>query len=583
MSVKPVDLPDECWELIFRSFGHRRHYESVSSVCKQFLSITNRLQSSLTIFDPTILVLPQLFVRFRNIKFIDLSHFHGDIDGVLCQIARSGLALDSLDISDQKILPVQGLREFSSRMRNLRVLSCSSIRSLRDSDLLVIADCFPFLEELDISFPENGPKYSSASLKDARRFAVPVSDFGIMALTMVLKNLRKVNLSGNRFITDESLLFLSKNCEYLKEIAICDCDFITQVGISSAIHQRPNLTSISLSNFGNGRINGRPNINPDFIDSLMSLKSLTTIDFSNSSVSDDLLCSVAEEGLPLKRVILRECCNCTYAGISYLLSKCQSVEYLDLQKANFLTDQHMRELSLFIRNVTFINLSGFMQLTNSTFLILTRNCPFLKEIKMVRTNLGVEGLENCLVDFVHTEVKTLHLGKNLKLRDEDVKKIASICPNLELLDLSSCWGISEKGVVEALKKCCKIKYLSLAYCAGLMLFEINFDLPKLEVLNLSESRIGDEALSIISKTCCGLTHLDLQNCFNVTANGVKQVVENCRGLREINLKCCNKVSGDIIPWMVSSMPSLRKIMAPPGFVFSEGKTRLFLRHGCLVC
>ncbi|KAI4329380.1 hypothetical protein L6164_021648 [Bauhinia variegata] len=584
MSAISVDLPEECWELVFRFLGHHRRLESLSLVCKQFLSIANRLRFSLTIYDPTILVLPRLFLRFPRLRIIDLSHFRGDLDRVLFQISRSGLDLDSLCLSNQKTLPLDGLRALSnSKMKKLKALICSKMKFLQDTDLVVIGDCFPFLQELDISFPGNSVDFSLTSLNDPETFVRPVSDSGIITLSSVLRNLRKVNLSGNYLVTDKSLLSLCNNCESLKEITLSGCNFITQIGIAYTILHRPNLTSISFSVIGNRRILGIPSIDLDLIDSLLSLKSLAAIDLSNSCISDELLCSIAEEGLPLKKLILQSCCNYTYAGISCLLSRCQSVQYLDLQKAEFLTDQNVRELSIFLGNVISVNLSDTYKLTNSTFFTLTRNCPLLKEIKMERTHLGVQGLEDSVMDFVvNTQVESLHLAHNIRLGNESMKQFASVCPNLEMLDLRSCYCFSEEGVVEILKRCRKIRHLCLAFCAGLELFEIDFEVPKLEVLNLSGSRISDEGLSIISKRCCGLVHLELESCSNVTAKGVKQVVENCRALRKINLKCCRKVPANIVAWMVFARPSLRKIMAPPSLDLSDSQRKLLLRHGCLV-
>ncbi|XP_054792989.1 F-box protein At5g51380-like [Prosopis cineraria] len=297
MSFEWADLPRECWELILRSLKHRRDYDSVSLVCKEFYSITRRLHSSLTIYDSTFPFLPRFFVRFPALKFIDLSNFTGDLNPVLAQISKSRLALDSLNISNQNSLPIDGLQKLGSKMRNyLRVLICSGICDLQDSDLVLIADSFPLLEELHIGFPEFDPKFT-------------VSDSGFTALTMRLKSLRTVKIDA---------------------------------------------------------------------------------------------------GLPLSKLILRKCSDYTYSGISCLLAKCQSVQYLDLQNAN-LIDQDMRELSLFLRNVTFINLSFCSKLTNSTFLTLTRNCPVVSEIRMERTDLGTEGLkEDYLNDFVvHSQVKRL--------------------------------------------------------------------------------------------------------------------------------------------------------------------------------
>ncbi|CAI8601376.1 unnamed protein product [Vicia faba] len=548
------DFPEGCWESIFRFLGQGNDLESVSVVCKQFLSITNRIRISLTIHNPAIIFLPRLLSRFLRLKVIDLSYFTGELEGLLHQISQSGLDLDLINVSNQKTLPVDGLRELGSKMINLRVLICSNIGSLRDSHLIMIAYCFPFLKELDISFPLDSE----------------VSDFGILKLSTMLENLHKIDLSGNHLVTNESLLSLCQNCRSLEEISFVTCFQITQVGIASAFRMRPSLASISF-NIEKKRIHG-PGLTPlpinmDLIVSLMSLKKLNAVDLSNSFISDEVLISLADSaGNFLKKLVLHDCCNFTFSGISYVLSNCQSIQCLDLRKADFLTDQCIKKLSMFLLNLTSINLSGCCQLTNSTFFILTKNCKFLNEIKMERTYIGVDGEEdfNSMSDFlINLQMKAVYFGDNILLNDVSLSKFSSVCPSLQFLDLSACEGISEECVVEVMKRCCKIRHLNLAY-TGIEKFEINFEISQLEVLNLSGSRIEDETLFIISKFCIGLLFLDIQNCCYITTNGVRKVIENCRGLKALNLKNCRLVDDDFVFTLTFTKPSLRTIITPSG-------------------
>lgn len=447
--------------------------------------------------------------------------------------------------------------------------------SLKNSDLVLIAECFPFLRHLDISFPE-----------DTDSSVGPVSDVGVKALSLALSELRKVNLSGNFFINDPSILSLCKNCEFLEELVIFECHFITQRGIFTAIRERPCLRSFSVSNFGCGTKKGdflRPNVTSDFIDALVSLKGLTCLDLSCSSISDELLCCVAEEEVPLKKLVLQGCCNYSYVGVFCLLSTCRFVEYLDLQNAVFLCDRGLEQLCEFLGNLVSINVSGCRMLTDLALFALVSKCPLLSEIKMGATDIGKKRVGDDLIGgVVNCQVKSLYLGSNSLLGDESVEMFASVCPGLEVLDLSSCCGISD-GVVEVLRRCCEVRHLSLAFCSGVKLAGLNFQVPKLEELNLSGSGVDDEALSVISKCCCRLLHLDLENCSRVTAKGVRHVVENCTRLREINLVSCYEVAASVVAWMVFSRPSLRRIMAPPSFDLSDGQRELLLRHGCLVC
>ena len=92
--------------------------------------------------------------------------------------------------------------------------------------------------------------------------------------------------------------------------------------------------------------------------------------------------------------------------------------------------------------------------------------------------------------------------------------------------------------------------------------EINFEVSKLEVLNLSRSATDDEALYAISKSCGGLLQLDLESCYDVTDKGVRQVVEKCTKLREINLRDCQNMAGNVVSEILLSRPLMRKIMIP---------------------
>ncbi|CAK8537882.1 unnamed protein product [Lathyrus sativus] len=386
----------------------------------------------------------------------------------------------------------------------------------------------------------------------------------------MLESLNKIDLSGNHLVTDKSLLSLCQHCRSLEEISFFTCFKITQFRIASAFRMRPSLASISF-NIEKKRIHG-PGltlvpINVDLIDSLASLKRLNVVDLSNSFISDEFLISLANSaGNFLKKLILHDCCNFTFSGISYVLSKCQYIQCLDLRKADFLTDQCIKKLSMFLLNLTSINLSGCFQLTNSTFFILTKYCQLLNEIKMERTYIGVDGEEdfNSMTDFsINLQVKVVYFGDNVLLNDVSLSKFSSICHNLQFLDLSACEGISEECVVEVMKRCSKIRHLNLSY-TGIEKFQINFEILQLEVLNFSGLRIQDETLFIIWKLCIGLLSLDIQNCCYITTKGVREVIENCKGLKELNLKNCQLVDDDFVFMQTLTKPSLRTIITPSG-------------------
>ncbi|QHN75603.1 F-box/LRR-repeat protein [Arachis hypogaea] len=511
-------LPDECWELILKHISDHLDHESLSLVSRQLRFLTNRLRTDLSVLDPVPPLLPALFRRFPNLTTIKITrYFTGDINALLSQIASLDLpSLHSLDLSHQPTFPSHGLRQFSEKFPTLKSLNCSFM----PQDLCLIVECFPNLEEIDVSFPP----YNCDEITDYSH---------VKAFASGLKKLRK---------------------------------------IANAIRQRPQLRSLAFS--------GLYHRFSEFIDALVNLKGLTCLDLSYCRVSDEVLCAVAEEGLPLRELSLPSCKEYGYDGISCLLRKCNNLQYLDLENTEFLNDQCVIELSLLLGNLNFVKLNRNKKLTDLSLLAIMRNCPRITDIRMETTGVGKQKLEeeDCLI--VNSQVKFLYLAQNSWLDDKSVTMLASVCPNLEKMDLSYC-GMVSKGAMEVLWRCCKIQHLDLAYLGYRLCqfqFKVNFEVPTLFVLNLSSSRISNEELSLISKSCYNLKELKLEYCDKITVSGVKLVVKYCKQLRMISLYSCENVSSDVIAWMVLTRPSLKKITYASGAVV--GKRDLLLSHGC---
>ncbi|RHN68564.1 putative leucine-rich repeat domain, L domain-containing protein [Medicago truncatula] len=261
-----------------------------------------------------------------------------------------------------------------------------------------------------------------------------------------------------------------------------ECPLLTHAGIASAIYERPSLSSFSVGNFMEPRES--KNVTSYFIDSLVSLKHLTHLDLSLSCVTDDMLISVANEDLPLRNLVLQDCCEYTYFGISYFLSKCRFVQHLNLQNAKFLNDDdNSSMLYPYLRDLVSINVSGCNMLTNVTLFAFPRHCPLLSDIRMESTSIGIGPLGE---PFVYRQVKSLHLANNSQLLNVNIDIFAFMFPNLQLLDLNSCPGIS-KDIGNVLRRWGDIRYLELPFYPQKELPWINFKSSKLEVLNLSKS------------------------------------------------------------------------------------------------
>ncbi|KAE9456697.1 hypothetical protein C3L33_11403, partial [Rhododendron williamsianum] len=544
------DLPDEVWELILNKL-HQRHHsllESPSLSCKRFLSITNALRTRLSIVDRTTIPLSTLFNRFPNLNSVHLRFFSaGDLGRVIADIATSGLNLRTLNFTGTDSLPLESCRLLGSRMKNIRVLICLALRTLRDIELVVIADSMPCLEDLDISFPENDfgsdPELQGRSLGE-----VGVTDSGIEVVSSKLKCLQKISMSGNEFLTDKSLIALSTNCVHLKEISVLGCHLLTLFGIGFVLRNSTNLSLLSVGEIDFGRLD-------DF--SIRWARNLSTLNIYNSVVSDECLHLLANAGIPLKKFTLSHFVgSCfTFSGISSLLNKYRSLKGLSLVRIDFLTDEKM---------------SGLSQCLSA-----------LVTISLDRTNLGGGGDKT--TDIVkNPRIKSLNLENNRNLSDECLAKLASVCPSLEFLVVSSCKGITEKGIADFLKSGSKLRSLRIDECGGIKNIGNGFELSELDFIGAARSGINDDGLVLIGNRCRGLLNLNLDGCLGVTIVGLKEILTNCERLRMINLTGCLNVCTETVDWMVFSRPSLRKIILPHSYLPSESQRQLFLHHGCLV-
>lgn len=584
MAPSCEELPEEIWELILNGLGddHHSEFESLSLVSKRLLSLTDRLRLRFTVVDQTYFIhgtISRLLYRFKHLKTLDLSMLkHGNLETALHEIARSSVALnlEVLDISNHESVPIESLKELGLSNRKLKVLRCANVTKLRDEDLIAIAKFHPDLEELDVSYPRH--KFTIPEFRSCNISELMITDAGIEVLSSGLKNLIKINISMNHLLTDNSVFYISSNCLRLQEIALIDCTLITMKGVRFMLHNSPNLRTISMCFISN--FHGTSSL---FMNPATSGRSLCSLHFKDSDISDEFLNSIAKAHIPLKSISLSSCKGYTIDGISSLLYAYQSLEFLDITRNTSLCDKSIMALSQYLHDLVSVKLNFCRKLTSTTMFTLINTCSFLEHIEMKHTDLGKE--EDTIMDFVkhpNSSIKSLNLAGNAYLSDECLVKITSFCPNLKLLDVSSCSGITG-SLGEILRRCPDIRHLSIQDCGGIKNIGLNMEPLKLKKLYMARSGVNDEGLLEIGVRCNELVKIDLSGCLHVTTSAVKYIVRKCEKLREVDLMGCVNLHVFMVDMMVYARPSLRKLIPPSYGVTSESQRQLLLRHGCHVC
>jgi hypothetical protein len=200
------------------------------------------------------------------------------------------LKLTSLIISGKETIPANGLRDFSQNITTLTSLTCSGIQNINSTDLFLIANCFPLLEELDL---RNPIRYNNQLLDE------------VETLPLSFSKLRKVTLSNSYDINDQLFFHLFKNCKLLEEAIMDFCRGVTNAGIVRMIVENSNLEKLNLS---------------------------------NTVVNDETLYVISKSCHGLLHLILLSCAHVTEKGVKHVLENCTKLREINLygcDKAHF--------------------------------------------------------------------------------------------------------------------------------------------------------------------------------------------------------------------------------------------------------
>ncbi|KAK1422431.1 hypothetical protein QVD17_25545 [Tagetes erecta] len=591
------ELPEEIWELILNKLindpDHNSQFESLSLVNKCLLSLTNRLRFQFTVIDQTYFIhgtISHLIHRFKHLKTLDLSNLTNstnlqqyNVETAISVIARSSvcLNLEVIDVSNHEYVPIESLKELGLSNRRIKVLKCARIVKLCDADLIAIAKFQPDLEELDISDPRY--KFETDSTPRFGLGEIMVTDAGIESLSTGLRNLKRINISMNPLVTDRCLYHLSLNCLRLEEVLFSKCIMITMKGVRFMVDNSLSLRSISMCQ--SPSIHGTESL---FVDPVTSGKCLTSLCFTGYGVSDEFLDSIVKARLLLKSFSLYDHGDYSVDGLSRFLHAYQSIKFLDLSNNNIVCNESVVSLSQCLHDLVSIKLNFCPKVSTRSLFALIINCLCLEHIEMERTRLGKEddqGLFMNSLKALHTKsrsIKSLYLRYSPLLTDKSLLTIASFCPNLNKLDVSSCFGLTW-SLSEILNNCVEIEHLNIRDCKKVKNLGSKVEPLRLKKLCMARSGVNDEGLVGIADRCKELVNIDLERCQHVTTNAVKAMVKSCAKLREVNLKGCVNLHAYIVDWMVHTRRSLRKLVPPSYDVTTESQRELLLRHGCHVC
>ncbi|KAI5597470.1 hypothetical protein POPTR_002G074700v4 [Populus trichocarpa] len=164
-----------------------------------------------------------------------------------------------------------------------------------------------------------------------------------------------------------------------------------------------------------------------------------------------------------------------------------------------------------------------------------------------------------------TKLQTLVLRQDKpQLEDNAVETIASYCHDLQDLDLSKSFKLSDLSLYALAHGFPNLTKLNISGCTAFSDVSLEYLTEfcrKLKILNLCGCVNGatDRALQAIGRNCSQLQSLNLGWCENVSDVGVMSLAYGCPDIRTLDLCGCVCITDDSVIALANRCPHLRSL------------------------
>ncbi|KAH7671421.1 RNI-like protein [Dioscorea alata] len=451
----------------------------------------------------------------------------------------------------------------------------------------------------------------------------------------LLSSVTKLSLEGRNNIDDLDLLNISSLFGSLCYLNIKGCALVTDIGISKLLCKCPNIKSLILSHTSFGR---------------NSVLALCSDNMTSGVSSGD--CDHRKSGTMayhLHQLQINGCKDVDQGSMIKLMSHAYMLKVLCMNETSLVDDAlfgfkgcSLEELDVSETKVSMQALAFIMRRNSNVKCLKATGCKNLHQHGSSRTH-GVEeshhellaelgripaleevalgwGFSTMSLDKLETAIgklRAISLGLGVSLDHNSLSVLPRISPLLERVILT--FQVVSDGTVRSLLESLKyLRELQLVCCLGeLTSYSFEIGMPMLRVLrlewvtpwmtnrdlviltqncsnlvefSLSGCKLLDpDSQEIISSGWPGLTVIHLEDCGNITANGVCSFF-NCKAVEDLLLRHNGQGIGrNFIVHAASQLPLLRKLAldlcdaCDGGFESPSHAERFFLSNVRISC
>lgn len=186
-------------------------------------------------------------------------------------------------------------------------------------------------------------------------------------------------------------------------------------------------------------------------------------------------------------------------------------------------------------------------------------CPGLRELRLSHcSQVSRRSVRILAVRCPRLEVLDLNCIGGI--RDNLLEVIGQNCPYLRVLNLANARNVTDDGITYITRGCTKLEVLDISWCGKVTdwgILRIAQSMPGLRDVGLSETKVTDNGIADLTRSCVNLHALHLARCVNITDTGVESVITHCRAkITSLNLASCQSVSDECVKRLIELCPIL---------------------------
>ena len=424
-----------------------------------FLGVSDRKEASLvcrTWYDASLdpILLRDIVVTFNTPATVTTNTISS-----LGRRKTPNLVLDNIDGSyHSKALVLESCKHMC---RNLHSLSLKG-SDITESNLITILSHCNNLESLDLSCCNS--LFMSGQLLS--------KDEDVQKLQSSLKNVRNLNLSSIRYLSDSTFNRITGVCPNIRSLSLAGCQITFHSDMYYSGH----------SKHANSALLTQTNIMVFICKHSESLKSL---DFSRTTISGDALGDLAcSYGLELDAVELAACRDLSDDGISILCRKQPGLKSLNVAQCVDLTDQSLSAICANLSQLRNLNISKCRQITDRSIVRLKMLMNLTSLDATACYGITSSGIMKGLCASEWSNMSHLILNSCSSVLDDFVRKFCMVAGhNTKHLDLRSCRPITDLSLHFISRYMKNLQVLRLAWCK---------EITDCGLLGISNPELGEE-------------------------------------------------------------------------------------------